>query len=118
MLGRNTSSPAVRPNLSQIDRLSRAAARFDRQGYTKAGRSLTKHGVGKRPGNSKFPAPKGNPQQINQMAQDIVDDILTTPGTTFTNSYRSKFGNTIEVKAPDGRGLVFKASGEFLFFKE
>jgi RHS repeat-associated protein len=116
--GGNTSSAAVRPNLSPIDRLSRAAAAPDRGGLTKAGRSLTKHGAGARPGNSKFPAATGNPQQINQMAQDMVNDILTNPGTTVTNSYRGRFGNTIEYTAPDGRGLVFKASGEFLFFKE
>jgi RHS repeat-associated protein len=108
----------IRPKLSTIDAHSRAAAAADRGGFTKAGRSLTKHGAGARPGNSKFPAAKGSPSQINKMAQDIVDDVLTNPGTTITNSYRPRFGNTIEYTAPDGRGLVFKASGEFLFFKE
>ena len=107
-----------RPKLSTVDAHSRAAAAADRGGYTKAGRSLTKHGAGARPGNSKFPSAKGSPQQINQMAQDMVNDILTNPDTTVTNSYRGRFGNTIEYTAPDGRGLVFKASGEFLFFKE
>jgi RHS repeat-associated protein len=107
-----------RPKLSTVDAHSRAAAAADRGGYTKAGRSLTKHGAGARPGNSKFPTATGNPQQINQTAQNIVDDILTNPGTIVTNSYRGRFGNTIEYTAPDGRGLVFKASGEFLFFKE
>jgi RHS repeat-associated protein len=103
---------------SQADRLSRAAAAPDRGGFTVAGRSLTKHGVGARSGNSKFSVARGNPSQVNQQAQDIVDDILTNPGTTVTQSYRGRFGNTIEYTAPDGRGLVFSANGKFLFFKE
>jgi RHS repeat-associated protein len=103
---------------SQLDRYSRAAAAPDRGGLTKAGRSLTKHGTGARKGNSKFPAAKGSATQINQQAQDIVDDILTNPGTTQTQSYRGRFGNTVEFSDPSGRGLVFKANGEFLFFKE
>jgi len=86
--------------------------------YTRAGRSLTKHGVGKRPDNSKFPAPKGNPQKINDQAQALVDEILSDPGTTITDGFRPRFGDTIEAVAPDGRGLVFDASGKFLFFKE
>jgi RHS repeat-associated protein len=105
-------------NFSQIDRLSRAAAAPDRGGFTKAGRSLTKHGAGARPGNQKFPAPKGSPTQINRIAQEQVDDILSNPGTTVTYTSKGRFGPTIEYTAPDGRGLVFKANGEFLFFKE
>jgi RHS repeat-associated protein len=105
-------------NFSQIDRLSRAAAAPDRGGYTKAGRSLTKHGSGARPGNQKFPDSKGSPTQINRIAQEQVDDILSNPGTTVTNTSKGRFGPTIEYTAPDGRGLVFKANGEFLFFKE
>jgi len=48
----------------------------------------------------------------------LVDDILTTPGSTIQNSFRGRFGNTIEVTAPDGRGIVFDVNGKFLFFKE
>jgi len=105
-------------NYSQVDRLSRAAAAADRGGFTKAGRSLTKHGVGARTGNSKFPPAKGSPTQINRIAQEQVDDILTNPGTTIKHSHKGRFGPTIEYTAPDGRGIVFKANGEFLFFKE
>jgi RHS repeat-associated protein len=104
--------------LFSVDDLSRAAGAADRGGFTAAGRSLTKHGSGARPGNTKFPAPKGNPAAINQMAQDVVDDILTTPGVTFARSHRGRFGATIEVTAPDGRGIVYDATGKFLFFKE
>jgi hypothetical protein len=101
-----------------LDELSRAAHVIDRRAFTAAGRSLTKHGSGQRPLNSLFPAPKGSPQAINLQAQNIVDDILTTPGNFIQNYYRGRFGNTIEVRAPDGRGIVYDAQGKFLFFKE
>jgi hypothetical protein len=85
---------------------------------TRAGFELTKHAAGQRPTGSKFPPLKGNATQINRIAQEQVDDILTNPGTSQTNGYRPRFGNTIEFTAPDGRGLVFSAKGKFLFFKE
>jgi hypothetical protein len=44
--------------------------------------------------------------------------FLTTPGTSVQRSYRGRFGETIEAEAPDGRGIVFDAKGNFLFFKE
>lgn len=101
-----------------LDALSQAAGVADRGGLTAAGRSLTKHGAGARPGNTLFPAAKGNPATINQTAQNVVDDILTTPGSTIQNSTRGRFGSTIEVTAPDARGIVYDANGKFLFFKE
>ena len=101
-----------------LDDLSRAAGAIDKSGFTAAGRSLTKHGAGARPGNSLFPAARGNPAAINRQAQDIVDDILTNPNTKVINSQRGRFGNTIEYIAPDGRGVVFDSNGKFLFFRE
>lgn len=103
---------------SLLDDLSKAAALPDKGGYTAAGRSLTKHAAGARPGSTLFPPLKGNTQAINNMAQNIVDDILTTPGTVMNNAYRGRFGNTLEFTAPDGRGLVFDSINKFLFFKE
>ena len=101
-----------------LNTLSKAASVADREAFTVAGRSLTKHGFGTRPTNSVFPPAKGNPRQINIQAQNIVDDVLTTPNNTIQNSYRGRFGNTVEVSAPDGRGIVYDANGKFLFFKE
>lgn len=113
--GHSTFAAKTTPNL---DALSQAASAADRGGLTAAGRSLTKHGAGARPGNSLFPAAQGNPAAINQAAQNVVDDILTTPGSIFQNSSRGRFGPTIEVTAPGGRGMVYDANGKFLFFKE
>jgi hypothetical protein len=101
-----------------LDDFSRAAAVPDRGGLTVAGRSLTKHGIGARLRNSFFPPARGTPATINRQAQDIVDDILTHPGTQVINSHRGRFGDTIEHIAPDGRGVVFGTNGRFLFFRE
>jgi len=101
-----------------LDDLSKAAGAMDKGGFSAAGRSLTKHGVGARSGNSLFPKAKGNPAAINRQAQDLVDDILTNPDTKVINSHRARFGNTIEHVAPDGRGVVFDSNGKFLFFRE
>jgi len=98
--------------------LSRAAAGTDRGPLTFAGRSLTKHGAGARSGNSLFPAARGSSSEINLQAQNIVDDILTTPDSSIQNSYRGRFGNTVEITSPGGRGIVFDSHGKFLFFKE
>lgn len=52
------------------------------------------------------------------MPSTIVDDILTTPNSLLKNNYRGRFGNTVEVSSPDGRGIVYDINGNFLFFKE
>ncbi|NEQ42460.1 MAG: hypothetical protein F6K00_02415 [Leptolyngbya sp. SIOISBB] len=89
-----------------------------RPGFTKAGGSLTKHGAGRRDGNTKFPNATGNPDNINQIAQQELDNILRDPNTDFEQGYRDRFGETIEANSPDGRGAVFDKDGNFLFFKE
>ncbi len=98
--------------------LSKASSVPDRGGLTVAGRSLTKHGAGARPGNSLFPKSTGNQAQINAQAQAIVNDILSNPATTYVKGFRGRFGDTIEALAPDGRGIVCDINGKFLFFKE
>jgi len=105
-----------------VDDLSKAGRVLDpadKSGqFTKAGRSLTKHQAGARAGSTKFPKAKGSPATINQQAQGVLDDILNNPGTKFNQGHRPRFGDTIEAIAPDGRGVVFDAKGNFLFFGE
>ena len=67
---------------------------------------------------SLFPAAKGNPSAINRQAQDLVEDILTDPGTLKINGFRGRFGDTVEFVAPSGRGIVYNSNGKFLFFRE
>jgi hypothetical protein len=102
-------------NLNGLEVLSTAAATFDRAGLTKAGRSLAKHGG--RPGSA-FPCPTGRPDQVNQQAQDIVDDILTNPASTFTPDVSGRFGPILDVVDPNGRGVRFSATGDFIHFLE
>ena len=113
-----TVRPTQAFNAARTAPLLRAASVPDRGGYTVAGRSLTKHGVGARLGNSLFPPAEGNPATINQTAQSIVEDIISNPNSTVQNSYRGRLGATIEITAPNGQGVVYDASGNFLFFKE
>jgi len=98
-----------------VDELSRAAASVDRGGLTSAGRALQKHG--EREGSA-FPAPKGSPQSINQQGQHIIDDILTIPGGTTVTRNHARFGQVIEIRSPDGRGVRYAADGKFIGFLE
>lgn len=105
------STADVAIGASSLDDLSRAAGAADRGGLTAAGRALQKHGG--RPGSA-FPAARGNPAQINQAGQGIVDDILANPGSTTTTRHHARFGDVIEIRAPDGRGVRYDANGRFI----
>ena len=59
-----------------LDDLSRAAGAMDRNGLTRAGRALQKHGD--RPG-SVFPKSAGTAAERNAQGQAVVDDILADP---------------------------------------
>lgn len=102
--------------LKPVDDLSKSGQSkdpADKSGQlTRAVRALQKHGS--RTGSA-FPEAKGNPSQKNQQGQDVLDDILTTPGSTTKQGNR--FGG-IDIIAPDGRGARFDANGEFRGFLE
>jgi RHS repeat-associated protein len=93
-----------------------AAAEITEGGLTAAGRALQKHGS--RLGSA-FPKAKGSPAEISRVAQEIVDDILSDPGTTFTRRYHPRYASdVIEVVAPDGRGIRYTGTGDFMGFLE
>ena len=94
-----------------LEELSKAAAVTDREGLTAAGRALQKHGG--RSGSA-FPGVRGNPAQINQAGQHVVDDILTSPGSTTIKRHHARFGDVVEIRAPDGRGVRYDANGHFV----
>jgi hypothetical protein len=99
-----------------VGALSSAAGQMDKGGaLTKAGRALQKHAV--RPGSA-FPLPKGNEGVFNSQGQQIVDDILNNPASTFTKRSTGRFGEVIDVIAPDGRGIRYTSNGEFVGFLE
>jgi RHS repeat-associated protein len=94
-----------------VDELSQAAAMMDRNGLTKAGRALQKHGS--RAG-SVFPSVQGKASYVNQLGQDVVDDILTFPGARTSTRYHKHYGDLLEVHAPDGRGARWTKNGDFM----
>lgn len=103
------------PNLRyDVDAMARAAAVPDRNGLTRAGRAMDKHGAGQRSPDSPFPRPRGGPQQKNADGQFQVEDILTHPGSVFNQLGRGGVG----VRTPDGREIRFDADGRFSGFIE
>lgn len=105
----------VHRNLVDLDNLSQAAGAADKGDLTAAGRALQKHGG--RSGSA-FPEARSNPAEINKAGQAVVDEILTAPGSTTTRRHHARFGDVIEVRAPDGRGVRYDASGRFIGFLE
>jgi len=76
-LGTMTSGTRILNQIPiNIDRLVAAGKEMDRGGLTKAGRGLAKHSG--RDG-SIFPKPLGNPVQINEQGQKILEMILNHP---------------------------------------
>jgi uncharacterized protein RhaS with RHS repeats len=112
---KNVTETAVGVTARSLDDLSRAASVLDRNGLTVAGRNLQSHGV--RPGSG-FPRVSGH-ANINRAAQDIVDDILTTPGTSTVTRHHARFNDIVtEIRAPNGRGVRYSSDGRFLGFLE
>jgi RHS repeat-associated protein len=101
---------AVVHNAPCLEALSKAASAPDRNGLTKAGRALQKHGD--RPGSA-YPKMSSG-RDLNETGQNIVDDILTTPGSIQRGN---RFGG-IDVVSPGGRGVRYDGSGNFMGFLE
>jgi hypothetical protein len=113
---RPVASPsAVKPQRMSVEELTAAAQEPDQGGLTKAGRALQKHGS--RPGSA-FPKATGNPTKINERGVAVVRNILEDPASTYVTRMHPKYGEIIEVHAPDGRGIRFKKSGEMMGFLE
>ena len=84
---------------------------FGKGDLTVAGRALTKHAAEQR-GTSPFPPLSGNNININQTAQQQVDEILNSPNANFRKLGRGG----IEARLPDGRGVRFNKDGSLSGF--
>ena len=83
---------------------------------TKAGRALQKHGV--RP-ETAFPKPQGNDDAISKTAKDIVNDILSNPNSKIIErSSTGRYGDVVDIVAPDGRALRYDKNGNWIGFRE
>ncbi|WP_340067362.1 RHS repeat-associated core domain-containing protein [Ascidiimonas aurantiaca] len=89
--------------------LLKVATLLDKGGLTKIGRALQKHGS--RAG-SKFPKVTGNQASINAQGEQILSNILNNPASTTTTRHHARFGDILEVMAPNGQGARFSADGE------
>jgi hypothetical protein len=105
----------VGAHLPSNDQLLEGANTPDRNGLTKAGRSLQKHGG--RPGSA-YPPGVGSVAQRNSAGTKIVEDILNDPTATRIWANRRRFGRTLEVRLPSGKGLRFDEHGNFIHFLE
>lgn len=111
-IAKGAGKTALKQTAKNLDKLSDAGKALDKGGeLTKAGRAAQKHGS--RPGSA-FPPTKGNPTSINQQGQDLLDDILTSPGQT---AKPNRFGGE-DIYGSCGRGARFDANGNFMGFLE
>lgn len=98
----------MRCSLNELTSAYAAATMTYRNGpLTVAGRALTKHNPVSRP-ESAFPAPRGGPDAVNELAHDIVGGILSEPDAVLILR-----GRIFDIVAPDGRGLRFYEDGSF-----
>ncbi len=100
-------------NVKRFSNLGRAA---DRASFTKAGRGLTKHGYRE---GSVFPKPVGNPSQVNQHGQKVLDNILNHPEKKVIQYTHKLHGPVIDIEAPQLGGVRFNGDGtEMMGFLE
>ncbi len=64
--------------------------------------------------SSVFPKPLGNPEQINQQGQEILESILNGSKKIIIPDGDIGF----EIYLPDGKGVYFKKDGTFRGFVE
>ena len=99
--------------------LDASRATFKGGKYTVGGNALAKHGldrVGSPLAALVPPGLRGKPGAKNNLADELIMDILTDPKTA-TRTYRNRtFGPVIEYIGPDGRGLRYTTDGIFIAF--
>jgi hypothetical protein len=97
------------------NKLAEAGKTVDRAGFTKAGRGLMKHGYRE---GSIFPKPTGNPAQVNEQGQKMLESILNHPEKKVVYKNTSNFGEVMDVHAPGIGGARFNSAGEMIGFLE
>ncbi len=83
--------------------------------FTKAGRALMKHGYRE---GSVFPKPIGNPAQINEHGQKILERIIAHPERVIVRKNLKVLGEVVDIHAPELGGVRFSPSGEMIGFLE
>ncbi len=65
-----------------------------------------------------FPKPNGNPAQVNEQGQKMLESILNHPEKKVVYKTTSNFGEVMDVHAPGVGGARFNSSGEMIGFLE
>lgn len=100
---------------SDAKKLAEAGKALDRAGFTKAGRALTKHSYRE---DSVFPKPVGNPTQVNDHGQSVLESILNHPERQVIQKTTKNFGEVVDICVPGIGGVRFTSSGEMIGFLE
>ncbi|GAA4349235.1 hypothetical protein GCM10023165_35840 [Variovorax defluvii] len=111
--GRGVAGPICQPTYS-LDDLSRAAGAAAKGGFTAAGRSLQKHGSRDGSKWTQGDIDVNKPVQANSRGQDLVDDVLTSPGGQVVPNARGG----LDAVAPDGRVVRYNRDGTFQGLRE
>ncbi|WP_410585585.1 polymorphic toxin-type HINT domain-containing protein, partial [Amycolatopsis sp. lyj-108] len=107
-----------------LDRASSSGRELDpkdaRGEFEMAGNALAKH-AGRKTNTGQWPIPSGkqNPAAWNALGRDVLDEILTHPDARVSSGHgriNGIFGETIDVRLPDGQGVRFSVGGEFSGF--
>lgn len=59
-----------------------------------------------------------DPKQINEQAKKILEGILNHPGKKMVEGRLERFGNVVDIYAPDMGGVRYSINGEFIGFLE
>lgn len=100
------------PNSTTPETLRDAGQATDKGGFTKAGRAYQKHGS-RNP--SRWGAPTGKPEAVNEMGQRHLDQIIDAPDTQWTTRHHARFGDILEGRLADGRGARWSIDGQTFY---
>lgn len=92
-----------------LDSLSAAGRAAAKGGRTDAGRAYQKH-----MDRGELPSVAG--KNLDQTGQDLLDNILTDPGSTIFNVNSGNAAGGVRFVSPDGIGVTFRADGSLAYF--
>jgi hypothetical protein len=68
--------------------------------------------------SSVFSKPSGNPAQVNEQGQKILEMILNHPDKKIIAQEFKRYGKIIDIHAPGIGGVRYTTSGNFIGFLE
>lgn len=109
-----TPSARVAASVDDVSRSAASSYSAASPDLSRAGQSLSKH---QRRGGP-YPQATGRPEAVSRQAQDVVDEVLTNPQSSFTTRQSGRFGEVVDVQVPGGAGVRYSEGKGFLHFLE